>query len=30
MALELVPGALRGVAGKVRYPEAFRVVGRLG
>ena len=27
MALELVPGALRGVAGKVRYPEAFRVVG---
>jgi putative acetyltransferase len=27
MALELVPGALAGVAGKVRYPEAFRVVG---
>jgi putative acetyltransferase len=27
MALELVPGALRGVAGKARYPEAFRVVG---
>jgi putative acetyltransferase len=27
MALELAPGALDGVSGKVRYAEAFRVVG---
>ena len=27
MALELAPGALAGVSGKVRYAEAFRVVG---
>jgi putative acetyltransferase len=27
MALELVPGALDGVSGKVRYPDAFHVVG---
>ena len=27
MALELVPGALTGVTGEVRYPAAFRSVG---
>ena len=27
MALELVPGALAGVSGSVRYPEAFAALG---
>jgi putative acetyltransferase len=30
MALELVPGALRGVAGEVCYPPPFASVGRKG
>jgi predicted N-acetyltransferase YhbS len=27
MALELAPGALAGITGTVRYPEAFDAVG---
>jgi putative acetyltransferase len=28
MAVELNPGALSGITGRVRYPEAFDTVGR--
>jgi putative acetyltransferase len=28
MAVELVPGALTGVEGRVKYPKAFDVVSR--